>query len=67
MKEICALTVEDNVKSQRCAERVGFVRSGILDIVFGDAPNETVKGRALVLPVMKWEEGLVLRPTIGTE
>lgn len=68
VKQICAMTIADNIKSQRCAERIGFVMSGTLDIAFGEPPNESrLKGRALVLPGMKWEDDIVLRPEIGTE
>ena len=68
VKEICAVTMEDNVKSQKCAERIGFVKAGTLEIVFGEAPNESwAKGRAMTLPGMKWQDGLTLRPTIGME
>ena len=68
VKEICAVTLEGDAKSQKCAERIGFVKAGTLDIVFGEARNGSrATGRGMVLPGMKWQEGLTLRPTIGAE
>ena len=47
VKEICAMTPEDNLKSQRCAERVGFVRAGSVDVVVvgGGGEGAVVEGK----------------------
>lgn len=68
VKEVCAMTSDDNVKSQVLAERIGFVKAGTVDVVFGQPPNESwSKGRVLVLPGMEWKDGLVLRPAMWIE
>ncbi len=57
----------DNARSQKCAERIGFVRAGTLDVVFGNPPHESqrIKGAlAFVLPGMEWKEGMTIYPTI---
>lgn len=66
VKEIYAATAMEHVKSQRCAERVGFVRAGNINIVLGYPPNEEkIEGAAFVLPGMEWEEGQTIYPSIG--
>ena len=67
VKHIWCETLPDNAKSQRCAERIGFVRAGTLDVVFGNPPDENqrvVGAVAFVLPGMAWKEGLTIYPTI---
>ena len=66
VKEIFAGTLADNEKSQRCAERIGFVRGGTLTVLFGHAPDEkSMESVAFVLPGMKWTEGMKVWPTVG--
>ena len=68
VEKICAITDEDNARSQRCAERVGFVKAGTVDVLFGRPPNESQsKGRGFVLPGMEWKDGMTIRPTVGNE
>ncbi|KAF2485996.1 acyl-CoA N-acyltransferase [Neohortaea acidophila] len=67
IKEVWAGTLPNNAKSQRCAERVGFVRAGTMDIVFGDPPDESQRikdAAAFVLPGMQWRSGLTVYPTV---
>lgn len=67
VKEIFIATAPYNVKAQKLAERLGFVRAGSFDVVFGHPPNEQREsdGVALVLPGMKWEEGKTMMLTVG--
>ncbi|CAK3973113.1 GNAT family N-acetyltransferase [Lecanosticta acicola] len=70
-------TLPHNGRSQRTAERIGFVRGGGFGICFGDETTgavERVDGVAYVLPGMEWEEWDAetgerreIRPTVGTE
>ena len=56
----------ENVKSQRCAERIGLVRGGMMMCEMGSPPDlEMVETVAYVLPGMRWKEGLVARPGRG--
>lgn len=67
VKDVWAGTLPDNGRSQRCAERVGFVRAGSLDIVFGDPPDESQRVKdacAFVLPGMTWPSGITVYPTV---
>ena len=66
VKEIFCATLEDNIKSQKCAERIGFVRGGTIQVLFGRAPNyERTTGAAYVLPGMEWSESTYIMPTVG--
>ena len=66
VREIFAGTLENNTRSQRLAERIGLIRAGTFDIVFGHSPNEShTKAVAFVLPGMEWKEGLTTRATVG--
>ena len=63
-----------NTRSQRTAERIGLIRGGALEIVFGSGSDrKVVDGLALVLPGMKWQEydangqRTTIYPTIGVE
>ena len=68
VKEIFCGALADNARSQRTAERIGFVKAGTFDISFGHPPNEKhATGVAFVLPGMEWKEGQTIRPTIGVE
>ena len=69
VKEIMIGTVPDNFKSQKLAERLGFVQAGTFDVVFGHPPNERREtgGLAFVLPGMTWTEGKTMRLTVGAE
>ena len=68
VKEIFCGALEDNFQSQRLAERIGFVRAGTFNVVFGHPPDEKMAtALAFVLPGMEWEEGRTIRPTIGVE
>lgn len=66
VKELCAMTIDGNVRSERLAERIGFVRAGTVDIIFGLPPNEEkFAGRGFVLPDgMEWHDGLWIRPQL---
>ena len=66
VKELCAMTLDGNVRSERLAERIGFVRAGPVEIIFGLPPNEEkFVGRGFVLPGgMQWRDGLWIRPQI---
>lgn len=56
----------ENVKSQRCAERIGFVHGGTLLCEMGTPPDLRMEEAvAYVLPGMRWEEGHVVRPRRG--
>lgn len=70
VKEMWVGTLPDNVRSQRCAERIGFVRAGTMDVVFGDPPDEAGRIKnacGFMLPGMegRWPEGKTLYPTIN--
>lgn len=68
VREIWCGTLDENKRSQRCAERIGFVRAGTFNILFGRPPNELHRtGTAFVLPGMRWSEDMTVRATIGTE
>lgn len=69
VKEIFVGTAPDNVRSQKLAERLGFVRAGTFDVVFGYPPNERKEtgGLAFVLPGMEWIEGKTMMLTVRTE
>lgn len=69
VKEIFVGTAPDNVKSQRLAERLGFVQRGSFDVIFGHPPNERKEtgGVALILPGMKWIEGQTMKLTVIAE
>lgn len=66
VKEIFIGTAPDNVKSQKLAERLGFVRGGTFDVVFGHPPNERkdTGGLAFILPGMQWIEGKTMKLTV---
>lgn len=66
VKELWCGTLPGNERSQRCAERIGFVRAGNFDVVFGQPPDEERVSGAVgfVLPGMKWTDGLTIYPTI---
>lgn len=63
VREVFIGTDDDNVKSQKVAERLGFVKAGTFDIATGAPPDEMIaKATAFVLPGMVWREGLTMRP-----
>lgn len=67
VREIFVGTKDDNVRSQKLAERLGFVKAGGFTVATGRPPNETRESAtAFVLPGMEWREGYVLRPDLGT-
>jgi RimJ/RimL family protein N-acetyltransferase len=60
------MTLDWNEKSQRLAERIGFVEAGTVDVYFGEPGSEKkAAGRGFVLPGMEWKEGLWIRPTLN--
>lgn len=63
VREICAMTLESNTKSQRLAEKIGFVRAGTVDVYLGREDEEKMLGRGFVLPGMQWRDGLWVRGT----
>lgn len=66
VKEVCAIVEEENERSERLAERVGFVKAGTLEIFFGVPPEEQRKvGRGFVVPGTEWKDGLWIRPTVN--
>lgn len=69
VKEIFIGTAPDNVKSQRLAEKLGLVRGGSFDVIFGHPPNERREtgGVALILPGMNWIEGQTMKLTVVAE
>ena len=40
VKEIFCGRLADNARPQRIAERIGFLRAGTLNVLFGHSPNE---------------------------
>ncbi|KAF2482562.1 acyl-CoA N-acyltransferase [Neohortaea acidophila] len=69
VEKIWCGTLPANVRSQRCAERIGFVRAGGVDIVLGNPPDEATRVRdcvAFVLPGMEgeWVEGRTIYPSV---
>lgn len=62
VREIFAGCLVENVKSQRCAEKIGFVKGGKVMCEMADGMKEAV---AYVLPGMSWKEGQVARPMKG--
>lgn len=63
VKEVFIGTDEENVKSQKVAERLGFVKAGGFDVATGLPPDEKIERcMSFVLPGMTWPEGLVMRP-----
>jgi RimJ/RimL family protein N-acetyltransferase len=66
VKKLCAMTLDGNVRSDSLAERIGFIRAGTVEIIFGLPPNEEkFVGRGFVLPGgMEWKDGLWIRPQI---
>ena len=66
VQEICAMTMDGNVRSEMLAERIGFVRAGTVEIIYGLPPSEErFVGRGFVLPCgMEWKEGLWIRPQV---
>jgi hypothetical protein len=66
VREVCVCTLEDNVKSHRMAQRLGFMEGGPSNIVFGHPPNEQLlHGKAFILPGMTWRNDWTIRPTVG--
>ena len=68
VKEIWCGTMPDNARALKCAERIGFVRGGTIDVIPGNPPDESKRFKgavALVLPGMEWKEGLAIYPTIA--
>lgn len=55
---------EENLASQRCAERIGLVRAGTLLCEMGPATG-VMGAVAYVLPGMQWKEGWVITPSRG--
>ena len=58
-------TLPGNEKSQRLAERIGFVKAGTINVVFGLPPDEELISGAVgfVLPGMEWTDGRTIYPT----
>ena len=69
VKEMFLGTAPYNVKSQKTAERLGFVRAGTFDVLIGLPPNEKREtgGLAYVLPGMQWIDGKTMKLAIGPE
>lgn len=74
VREMFMGTMDNNVKSQRVAEKIGFVRAGGFDAVFGIGENQKrVSATAYVLPGMEWRDRdadgkrTAIYPTVSTE
>jgi RimJ/RimL family protein N-acetyltransferase len=68
VKDIWLGAADDNLASQRCARRIGFAEGGELRIRFEGGEEGVRKGRAFVLPGMKWPEyGLEIYVTLKKE
>ncbi|CAJ2506518.1 Uu.00g006480.m01.CDS01 [Anthostomella pinea] len=74
VKEMFIAAMDNNVKSQRVAEKCGFVRAGGFDVVFGISENQKCfSATAYVLPGMEWCEWkadgsrTAIYPTVGTD
>lgn len=66
--------LEGNERSLRVSEKIGFVRAGGFDVLFGEGEDvKMAKAVAMVLPGMEWKEydesgkRVTVRPTVGTE
>ena len=67
VKEVFIATSDDNVRSQKLAGRLGFVKAGSFGVASADPRGEALQGHGLafVLPGMEWREDHLLRPDFG--
>ena len=63
VKEIFVACSLENKASQRCAERIGFVRAE--SVINEVSPGERQEAVAYVLPGMDWREGQMISPWKG--
>ena len=64
VRDIYVGTFDDNVRSQECARRIGFVDAGPFFLDLGGEQRK--RGHALMLPHMTWpKDGVSIKPNVG--
>lgn len=68
IRNMVICTLMNNVKSQKVAEKLGFVEGGDLKVVFGSGPDEKDNdSKGYLLPGMTWVNGLRLKADVGQD